>query len=184
MHADPGVCQELRAGLEAEEASYRRARIEFQEHMERRREQQRVKLELKDAKAKLQLARKEQRSMEAVVTAMVAVKVFSLEMLGKGKKKGGNQQHQKARLEVLERLRRCAELSPAQTTSWELFKKTWDTEMAEAHEEDWAELFAQLVQNVLNDLPEGRSNALSEFVHNETRRVLSDTPALLAPGAA
>ena len=105
-------------------------------------------------------------------------------MLGKGKKKGGNQQHQKARLEVLERLRRCAELSPAQTTSWGCFKKTWDTEMAEAHEEDWAELFAQLVQKVLNDLAEGRSNALSEFVHNETRRVLSDTPALLVPEAS
>ena len=56
--------------------------------------------------------------------------------------------------------------------------------MAEAHGEYWAELFAQLVQKVLNDLAEGRSNALSEFVHNETRRVLSDISALLVPGAA
>ena len=56
--------------------------------------------------------------------------------------------------------------------------------MAEAHGADWAELFAQLVQKVLNDLSEGRSNALSAFVHNETRRVLSDTPALVVPGAA
>ena len=54
--------------------------------------------------------------------------------------------------------------------------------MAEAHGEDWAELFAQLVQQVLNDLTEGRRNALSVFMHNETKRVLADTPALLVPG--
>ena len=130
------------------------------------------------------------KDADAVVTAMeeVKVKVYSLEklaleMLGKGKKKGGNQQHQKARLEVLQRLRRAAELSPEQTSQWEYFKTTWDREMAEAHGEDWAELFAELVQKVLNDLGEGRSNALSVFMHNETKRVLAETPALLVLGA-
>ena len=54
--------------------------------------------------------------------------------------------------------------------------------MAEAHGEDWAELFAELVQQVLNDLTEGRRNALSVFMHNETTRVLADTLALLVPG--
>ena len=184
MRADQGVCQELRAGLEAEEACYRRARVEFQEHMERKRETGRVKHELKDALAKLQTARKEQRSAEAVVTAMEAVKAYSIEMLGKGKKNAGNQQHRKARLEVLERLRRSAELSAAQTSAWVFFKTTWDREMATAHGAHWAELFAEMVQQVLNDLSEGKSNALSVFMHNETRRVLSDTPALLVPGAS
>ena len=184
MRADQGVCQELQAGLDAEEAYYRRERVEFQEHMERKRETGRVKHELKDALAKLQRARKEQRSAEAVVTAMEEVKAYSIEMLGKGKKNAGNQQHRKARLEVLERLRRSAELSAAQTSAWDFFKTTWDQEMATAHGENWAELFAQLVQKVLNDLAEGRSNALSVFMHNETRRVLSDTPALLVPGAS
>ena len=86
MRADKGGCQEVRAGLEAEEAYYRRARVEFQEHMERNREKDRVKHELKDAVAKLQRAHKEQRSAEAVVTAMEEVKAYSLEMLGKGRK--------------------------------------------------------------------------------------------------
>jgi len=80
-------------------------------------------------------------------------------------------------------MRRVAELSAAQTSAWDFFKNTWDQEMAEAHGHNWAELFAQLVQQVLNDLAEGRSNALSVFMDNETRRVLSDTPALLVPGA-
>ena len=173
----------MRAGLEAEEAVYRRGRLEFQEHMQQKREKARVENELKEAKASLQRARKEQRDAEAVVTAMEEVKWYSLEMLGKGKKRGGTQQNQKARLEVLQRLRKAAELSPEQTSQWEYFKTTWDREMAEAHEEDWAELFAELVQQVLNDLAEGRSNALSVFMHNETRRVLAETPALLVPGA-
>ena len=99
-------------------------------------------------------------------------------------KHAGNQQHQKARLQVLERLRRAAKLSAAQTSAWDFFKTNWDHEMAEAHGENWAELFAELVQKVLNDLAEGRSNALSVFMHNETRRVLSDTPAILVPGAS
>ena len=104
-------------------------------------------------------------------------------MLGKGKKRGGTQQNQEARLEVLQRLRRAAELSPEQTSQGELFTTNWDREMAEAHGEDWAELFAEMVQQVLNDLGEGRSNALSVFMRNETRRVLAETPALLVPGA-
>ena len=85
---------------------------------------------------------------------------------------------------MLERLRRAAELSAAQTSLWDCFKNAWDKEMAEAHGENWAELFAQLVQQVLNDLAEGRSNALSVLMHNETRRVLSGTLAVLALGAS
>ena len=55
--------------------------------------------------------------------------------------------------------------------------------MAESHGEEWAELFAEMVQQVLNDLGEGRSNSLSVFMHDETRRVLADTLALLVLGA-
>ena len=72
---------------------------------------------------------------------------------------------------------RAAELSAAQTSTWDFVKTTWDQEMGEAHEEDRAELFAELVQALLNDLREGRSNALPLFMHNETRRVVSATPA-------
>ena len=87
--------------------------------MQQKREKARVNHELKEATAKLSRARKAQREAEAVVTAMEAAKAYSLEMLGKGNKNGGNQQHQKARLEVLQRVRRAAELSPEQTSQWE-----------------------------------------------------------------
>ena len=85
---------------------------------------------------------------------------------------------------MLERLRRAAELSAAQTSLWDCFKNAWDKEMAEIHGENWAELFAQQVQNVINDLAAGRSDALSVFMYNESRRVLSDTPTLLVLGAS
>ena len=182
MRGDANVLLEMRAGLEAEEATYRRERRELQEHMQQKREKARVAQELKEATTKLQRARKEQREAEAMVMAMEEVKAYSLEMLGKGNKKGGLQQHHKARLEVLQRVRKAAELSPEQTSQWEFFRTSWDREMAETHGENWAELFAELVQQVLNDLKEGRSNALSVFMHNETTRVLANTPALLVPG--
>ena len=94
--------------------------------------------------------------------------MYSLEMLGKGRKKGGFQQHHKARLEVLQRLRRAAELSPEQTSQWEYFKAIWDRKMAEAHGDNRAVVFADLVQHVLSDIGEGRSNALSVFMQNDT----------------
>ena len=72
---------------------------------------------------------------------------------------------------MLERLRRAAELSAAQTSLWDCFKNSWDKEMAEIHGENWAELFAQQVQNVINELAAGRSDALSVFMYNESRRV-------------
>ena len=63
------------------------------------------------------------------------------------------------------------------------FKSNWDEKMAETHGENWADLFAQNMQHVLNEMLEGRRNALSVFMDNETRRVLADTPALLVPGS-
>ena len=147
MRGDERVYQEMRAGLEAEEESYRQEMLDFQEHMQQNQENARVKHELKEAKAELQKARKQARAAEAVVTAMDEVKVYSLEMLGKGRKNTGILQHQRTRLEVLERLRRAAELSAEQTSQWEYFKTSWDQVMAEAHGQYWPKLFVQLVQN-------------------------------------
>ena len=151
--------------------------------MQQKREKARVEHELKESKAQLQRARNEHCEAEAMVMAAQEVRAYSLEMLGKGKKSGGLQQHQKARLDVLQRLRRVSELTPEQTSQWEFFTTTWDRQMAECHGDQWAELFAQMTQQVLNDLADGRSNALSVFMHNETKRVLADTPALIVPGA-
>ena len=49
------------------------------------------------------------------------------------------------------------------------------------HKEQWAAVFAQVVQNILTDLLEGQTDALSVFVENEKARVLSNVPALVIP---
>ena len=86
-------------------------------------------------------------------------------------------------MEVMERLRRVAALSPQQTADWEYFKTTWDKTMAAAAEEDWAAMFAQIVQKIMDDLAAGTTNALSEFMHRETHRALGTVAALMVPGA-
>ena len=49
------------------------------------------------------------------------------------------------------------------------------------HKEQWAGVFAQVVQKMLTDLLEGQIDALSVFVENEKARVLSNVPALVIP---
>ena len=46
--------------------------------------------------------------------------------------------------------------------------------------ENWADTFCGWIQNVLND---GRSNAFSVFVYEETCRVFQEVAALHVPGA-
>ena len=82
----------------------------------------------------------------------------------------------------MERIRAAAELSPEQANDWEFFKTTWDREMAEAQQGKWGELFAELMQHLLNELGAGKTRALSVFMHAETQRVLGDVPALSVPG--
>ena len=95
---------------------------------------------------------------------------------------GGLQFH-RTRMEVMERARRVATLSPQQTGDWDFFKTSWDRIMAENCEEDWAQMFAEMIQGIMNALTAGKTNALSLFMHKETQRVLGQTPALMMPGA-
>ena len=62
------------------------------------------------------------------------------------------------------------------------FKREWDAKLAEIHGEEWAQLFAEQLQNVLGELENGRTNALSDFMHCETIRVLAEVPVLMLPG--
>ena len=103
-------------------------------------------------------------------------------MLGQGQKKGGSAQYQKARQEALNRVRSCARLSLEQQNDWKFFTTTWDSRMAEAHSEDWGGLFAEILQNILHKLEEGNREALSEFMHKESTRILGQVETLKLPG--
>ena len=56
--------------------------------------------------------------------------------------------------------------------------------MADSHDQDWGGLFAEILQKFNDDLEEGNSSALSDFVHKESTRVLGEVATLRLPGAA
>ena len=114
---------------------------------------------------------------------MVSAKAFTLTQLVQGRTHGGTLAHQKTRHDVLERVREVAELTAQQTCHWCFFKRAWDEAMAEAHGINWGKLFAEIVQNLLDDIYAGKTDALSLFMENERQRVLGATPALVIPPA-
>ena len=92
----------------------------------------------------------------------------------------GDPKENKNRFDVLDRLAHLnVGLSPGQRNDWPWFKDAWDHEMVSQHRANWASVFVGWMQNVLND---ERSNAFSEFVYNETRRVFDGAVALHVPG--
>lgn len=180
---DVAVDKAMRSSFEAEQASCRRQRAEFQEHMQQVKEKKRLEVELKSATDELKNIRKASRDACAVVTARETIKTFSLLSLGKGKKNGGGAQCQKLRFEVLERVRAIAPLSAEQSNDWENFKLSWDKEMASTHGENWADLFAEWTNHVLEELAAGNTHAFSHFMFRESKRVLADHPVLVVPGS-
>ena len=175
------VEKELRESLEAEEELYRKQRVALQQAMEMTKEKKRVKEELDGVKEELKRARKANLEAEKVVELREVWKTYTPEMLGKGKKYGGGAEYVKRRMQVLNRLRQNAALSLEQQNDWEYFTTSWDKEMAEALEGDWPQLFAEIVQQILDDLMAGNRIALSEFMHRETERIL-DHAVLRVPG--
>ena len=117
------------------------------------------------------------------MTAKEAVKSYSLFALGDGKKKKAGGCHEKTRFEDLERVRAVPQLSPEQMNDWEYFRTAWGSKMAEVHGGEWAKLFAEVIQKVLEELENERANALFDFIHRETRRVSGDIPALVFLGS-
>ena len=86
----------------------------------------------------------------------------------------------KNRFEVLDRLARIrAGLSAGQKNDWPWFKDAWDKNMVKEHGADWAQVFSEWIQGVLDD---ERSNAFSIFVYSETCRVFKGAAALHNPG--
>ena len=176
---------DLMQELQAEEATFRIARMQHQEKMTLKKEKEAAIRALKEADASLKQATKDRRRDEKVAMAMVAAKAFTLPQLGQGRKLGGNMAHQKHRRDVLERVREVAEMSPQQTCHWDLFKRVWDETMAETHGINWGKFFAEIVQNLLGDIYAGKTDALSLFMEKERQRVLGVVLALVifaAPG--
>ena len=92
--------------------------------------------------------------------------------LGSGN--GGGDECNNARAEVLQRLRSVAKLSPQQVNDLGYFVTSWDREMLNEHGEEWGTVFAKMMQHICNKLVAGNKNALSDFMYNETKRLLAN----------
>jgi hypothetical protein len=182
IEGDAGVDKAMRASVEAEEAMAQRQRLEFRAIAEQRREAMKVEKQLKEAKARLAKTRKETRAAEEILQTRAAMKSFTPAMLGQGQKKGGGAQYQKARQEALDRVRSCARLAPEQQNDWKFFATTWDSRMAEAHGEAWGGLFAEILQNVQDELEGGNREAFSQLMHRESMRIMGEVETLRLPG--
>jgi hypothetical protein len=181
MKQNPKVLAELEGGLREEEARMREARVEYAEQMKLKRENTLAKKALADTDRQLKKRKLEVKHQDKVLAAMMASRAYTLAMLGDTHKKGGTKEHAKNRSKVLDQVREVGELSAEQTFHWSFFKVAWDASMVAFHKDKWAGVFAEMMQNILQALLAGQTDALSVFVENEKARVLSNVPALVIP---
>ena len=188
LGGDAAVDKAMRDLADAEERVAARRRLEYQEIVQQTHERKRVEAELKDAQGRLAKVRKVNREESMVMEARGAVKSYSPEMFGHGKRKGGGAQYQKVRLQALDRVRAVGRLSMEQVNDWAWFAKEWDTRMAEtdalgdATETSWGEHFAQILASLVARLNAGEDDAVSAFMRTESERVLRWKPVLRIPG--
>ena len=180
INAEPAVAEtflRLRAAQEQEALLQKRRNALVSD---RKRQAEQAVAERDEALKALKKAKKSLQDMEWQRELRHAMKRYTVEALGKGTANAGGARGKKARFEVLDRLARSqAGLSEGQRNDWTWFKTEWDNAMVDEHKANWAEVFSGWVQHVMSD---ERSNAFSEFVYNETMRVLSGVAALHVPG--
>ena len=83
--------------------------------------------------------------------------------------------------QVLDHIRRVAQLTPVQVDHWDAFKEMWDAKMAAAYGGKWAPLFVEVAQAILTDFLNGKDDALSIWMENERKRILQTEPILSLP---
>ena len=126
--------------------------------------------------------RKTEASIEAAQRIKDQMKRYSLEKMGAGHKNGGTIAHKKVRRDALSRLRGCGGLSAEQEGAFDWFIDEWDAVNAAKSADDWARIFAEIMQNLTNKLIEGDTVAVSDFMYKEMKRCLSHVPCLMVLG--
>ena len=136
--------------------------------------------EAEQAKSQLKKRKAALAALENLLESKQAIKRFPEHALGVGHPTGGGAQGRKARHEVLDRIA-CtgAGLSQPQKNDWAWFKDSWDHKMVQQYAAEWGGKFTSWMQEILNRIEDGVSNAFSVFVNSETRRCFSDCKGLV-----
>ena len=106
----------------------------------------------------------------------------SLSQLGDFCPFGGTKAHQKARFDILDRIRSVSKLTPPQANIWQLFKEEWDERRRKGVGIRWGSVFAEEMKQILSDLQNGSVDAFSVWMENERKRILPDAECLMLPG--
>ena len=179
---DADVALALARLNDARAAEERKRRRLIDEAASRREALDKLNGEAAVAAKKLRASNKAIAEAEEVLEAKHALKSFTLEQLGAGKKNCGGAAGKKKRGDVLDRMARLGTgLSAPQRNDFAWFKDAWDTAMLVDHGAEWPRTFAEWMQRLLNDIPEGAGNAFSMFAHPETRRKFATEVALVVP---
>ena len=178
----PAVVEALvrRKDFEQEQANKRKRLVE-EANRQSAELRSRARQEAADAAALVKKRKAQVAALENLLESKQTVKRFPPSLLGEGRPKAGGAVARKHRFEVLERLARTGVgLSTAQKNDWVWFKEAWDERMAGEWGEHWGGTFAEWMQEVVNQVEAGTTNAMSQFVWNETTRNFDDMPALVA----
>ena len=168
-----------------DERHFTRQRAEFRESCAEVKKKRAAENELKETEKQLTKMRKDAKKFDKAAEAREAVKSYSAKMLGGGAKKGGTKAHANARLEVMNRIRVISEISAPQRNEWSQFTSEWDSAMKAEHGENWGNVFAEIMQNIVNEVVDGgRIAALSQFMHKESLRVLGHVKKVVVPGSS
>ena len=102
-------------------------------------------------------------------------------MLGHRLPNGGTTEHQKRRLDVLDRIRAVSHLTIPQAETWTVFRRAWDEKRRYAENLEWGRVFAEETQQLLNDMHNGSKDVVSKWMESERKRILSDVQCLIVP---
>lgn len=178
LQTDPVVAQALEQSRAAEDAEISKQRKALKQQMQAAADAKQTQRDAKQAQTQLQQVRAQLREAQNLKAMKDALKSYTPEMLGHGRRGGGAIVHRNHRQEVLDRLASQGPLTAAQRNDWQWFKNEWDSKMAEIHGELWGQKFAEIAQGLLAQMENGSQSAISQFMHAETRRVLCCVPVL------
>ena len=102
----------------------------YEKAVSQTKERHALQRKLSEGKLNVKKLNEDLKRVEAVVTALAKEKVYSPEMLGQGRLRGGHREHRQNRNDALERVRRLGNLTEEQNGQWEFFKTEWDAAQA------------------------------------------------------
>ena len=181
LREEPAVAETFVRLRKAEEAAFQERQLIAAQMKQRNKDAAAAIAAHKAAVAELNKTKRKLQELESARQCKHAVKTFTLVALGEGSPNAGGAKARKNRHEVLDRLSRLnTGLSDEQKNDFAWWKDAWDEAMVKLHGANWAATFAGWVTNILDSTD---PTAFTNFVYNETVRVLSASTALVVPGA-